>query len=77
LSFDHVPEGLNAVLSGYSIEHVTVSHNAVHLRLREDEARVLELVAALGRHGRILRVEIAGASLEDVFIELTQTDVQK
>jgi hypothetical protein len=44
----------------------------VHLQLRDDEARVLEWVAELGRHGRIQRVEITGGSLEDVFVRLTQ-----
>jgi exopolyphosphatase/pppGpp-phosphohydrolase len=42
------------------------------MRLREDEARVLELVSTLARHGRVLRVEIGGASLEDIFVELTR-----
>ena len=32
----------------------------------------MELVSALGRHGRIQRLEITGASLEDVFVQLTQ-----
>jgi ABC-2 type transport system ATP-binding protein len=72
LSFDRVPDDLQAILAGYAPERVTVSHNTVQLRLRDEESRVLEIVAALARHGRILRVEIAGASLEDVFVELTQ-----
>jgi ABC-2 type transport system ATP-binding protein len=72
LSFEHVPESLPALLSGYEVESVKTVHNTVELRLRDDEARVLELVARLATQGRILRVEIGSASLEDVFVELTQ-----
>ncbi len=75
LAFERVPEALDAILSGYAPEAVTVSHNTVQLRLHQEEARVLELVAELARYGRILRIEIAGASLEDVFVELTRQKV--
>ena len=33
---------------------------------------MLQLVEALAAHGRLMRIEINGASLEDVFVELTQ-----
>ena len=36
---------------------------------------VLDLVAHLGRIGRVLRIEVSGASLEDIFIELTAKGV--
>jgi ABC-2 type transport system ATP-binding protein len=77
LTFDRVPENLDAIVAPYAPERVTVSNNSVELRVRDGEARVLELVAELGRHGRILRVEIAGASLEDVFVELTQSRIPR
>ena len=72
LSFERVPDSLSTLLAGYDAESVKIVHNTVQLRLRDEEARVLELVALLARQGRILRVEIGGASLEDVFVELTQ-----
>ena len=73
LTFDRVPEPLDPLLAGYRPASVTVSHNTVQLRLKEDESRVLELVSNLAKHGRVLRVEINGASLEDVFVELTRS----
>jgi ABC-2 type transport system ATP-binding protein len=72
LTFDRVPDALSAIVAGHRPAAVTVAHNTVQLRLKEDEARVLELVSTLARHGRVLHVEINGASLEDVFVELTQ-----
>ena len=72
LTFERVPEQLAAVVADHATSDVVIAHNTVHLRLREDESRVLDLVAALARHGRVLRVEINGASLEDIFVALTQ-----
>jgi hypothetical protein len=37
---------------------------------------VLEVVTALARNRRVLRLEVNGASLEDVFLELTQEEVK-
>jgi ABC-2 type transport system ATP-binding protein len=72
ITFERVPPELTTIVAEYTPERVTVLHQTVQVQLRGEEARVLELVAALGRHGRIQRVEIAGASLEDVFVQLTQ-----
>src|SRR5262249_27966834 len=72
LSFEQVPDALAALIAGHAVEDVKVVHNTVQLRLKEEEKRELELIASLARAGRIRRVEITGASLEDVFVELTQ-----
>ena len=74
LAFDHVPETLHSVVAAYSPEQISVMHNIVQLRLRDEETRVLELVARLAALGRILRVEIGGPTLEDVFVDLTQRE---
>ena len=72
ITFDRLPEDVRAIAARYGAERVTVLHNTVQLQLRAGEPRVLELVAALGHDVRIQHVEIAGASLEDVFVQLTQ-----
>jgi hypothetical protein len=63
------------VLKGYRPLRVRTSQNTVHVALKDEEARVLALVTALAALGRVLRIEINGASLEDIFIELTQKGV--
>ncbi len=72
ITFDRVPENLAALVAAYEPERLAVQHNTVQLQLRGEEPRVLELVSELGRHSRIEHLEITGASLEDVFVELTQ-----
>jgi ABC-2 type transport system ATP-binding protein len=71
MTFDRIPDALTSILSEYQVAVTSVAHSTLRLRLAEDEARVLELVSTLARHGRVLRVEINGATLEDVFVELT------
>jgi len=71
MTLDHVPPGLEEELQARRPLRLRVNSNTVEVALREDEARVLALVADLARRSRVLRVEIAGADLEDVFVELT------
>jgi ABC-2 type transport system ATP-binding protein len=71
MTFDRLPEGLESELAGRRPLRMTIGQNTVEVALREDEARVLALVAELAQRGRVLRVEVSGASLEDVFVELT------
>jgi ABC-2 type transport system ATP-binding protein len=71
MTLDHVPEGLEDELRARRPLRLRVNSNTVEVALKEDEARVLALVADLARRARVLRVEIAGADLEDVFVELT------
>jgi hypothetical protein len=47
-----------------------LSGNSVEFSVKADEARVLALVAELAKRERVLRVEVSGASLEDIFVEL-------
>jgi ABC-2 type transport system ATP-binding protein len=72
LTFDQVPEDLEAMLEGYRPLRMRVQQNTVELALQDEEARILTLAAALAARRRLLRIELTGASLEDVFIELTQ-----
>jgi len=72
LTFDRVPDGLAAEMTARGAIRVHVSGNTVELALKEDEQQVLALVSELAKRGRVLRVELGGASLEDVFLELTR-----
>jgi ABC-2 type transport system ATP-binding protein len=72
VTFDRLPSDLEPLLAAYHPLRVEVSQNTLHVALRDDESRVLALVTALAARGEVLRIEIGGATLEDVFIELTQ-----
>jgi ABC-type multidrug transport system ATPase subunit len=72
LTFERVPEDIDHTIAGFHPEGVSLHHGTVRLKLRDEESRVLELVSLLARRGRLLRIEINGASLEDIFVELTQ-----
>jgi ABC-2 type transport system ATP-binding protein len=72
LTFDRVPSGLDAVLAVFNPLRVETSQNTLQVAVKDEETRVLEMVTALAGFGRVLRIEINGASLEDIFIELTR-----
>jgi ABC-2 type transport system ATP-binding protein len=74
MTFDRVPEGLEAELRAVPLLHVHVNGNTVELGVRMEEAEVLELVSGLARRGRLLRVEVSSASLEDIFVELMKKE---
>ena len=72
ITFDRVPDGLLQELERREPLRLHVSGNTVEIALRENEEHVLGLVGDLLRRGRVLRVEVGGASLEDIFLELMQ-----
>jgi ABC-2 type transport system ATP-binding protein len=70
ITFDRVPDGLEAELAARHPLRLRVSATTVEIALKEPEQRVLELVTQLSSRAQVLRVEIGGASLEDVFVQL-------
>jgi ABC-2 type transport system ATP-binding protein len=72
MTFDQVPADIETTLASYRPLRTVVNHNSVQITLHEDESRVLALATQLAAHRRVLRIELTGASLEDVFIDLTQ-----
>jgi ABC-2 type transport system ATP-binding protein len=77
LTFERMPDGVEEVVAGYHPLRTAITHNTLHVALRDDETRVLALASALVQRARVLRVEINGASLEDVFIDLTGKDAPR
>jgi ABC-2 type transport system ATP-binding protein len=75
VTFDRRPENLEEVLAAYHPFRVRTSQNTVYVALKDHESRALELAMTLSARARVLRLEINGASLEDIFIELTQKGV--
>ena len=72
LTFDSLPEGLEAELAARHPLRLRISGNTVEIALKEAEQNVLALVNELAQRGHVLRVEVSGASLEDIFVELTE-----
>jgi ABC-2 type transport system ATP-binding protein len=72
VTFDTLPVGLEQELAALQPARLAISGTTVELALKEPESRVLELVSRMVTRGRVLRVEVGGATLEDVFVELTK-----
>jgi ABC-2 type transport system ATP-binding protein len=75
LTFETLPEGLEGELTARKPLRLQVRGNNVEIALKEPESAVLALVNELAQRGRVARVEVSGASLEDVFVELTQRNI--
>lgn len=77
LTFDGVPDGIEAAWASRRPLRLAVSRTTVEAALKESEADVLALVSEWASRGNILRIEIGGASLEDVFVELTRPERER
>ena len=72
MTFDELPASIKGELARLAPLRMKINQNTIELALKAEEARVLELVTELARNRRVLRVEVSGASLEDIFVELTK-----
>jgi ABC-2 type transport system ATP-binding protein len=72
MTFDQLPASIEQELARLAPVRLKIKQNTIEATLKAEEARVLELVSELARNRRVLRVEVSGASLEDIFVELTQ-----
>ena len=72
VTFERLPPGIEAELEARSPVRLTITGDTVEATLKDDHRGILELVTALSARGRVLRLEVGGASLEDIFVELIQ-----
>ncbi|MGH9746087.1 MAG: ATP-binding cassette domain-containing protein [Candidatus Acidiferrales bacterium] len=72
ITFESLPSGMRAAIAALHPIRSQINGNTLEFCVKAQEAEALEIVAALAKKGRVLRVEIGGASLEDIFVELTQ-----
>ena len=72
VTFDRLPPDIERLVAGLHPIRSSVVHNTVEITLKEDHGGILAAASALAGHGRVLRLEVSGASLEDIFVELTK-----
>jgi ABC-2 type transport system ATP-binding protein len=73
VTYEQLPVGLESDINAFHPQRFHVNQNTVVVTLKDRDARVLDVVGRLASRGRVLRLEVGGASLEDVFVELTAT----
>ncbi len=71
MTFDSVPETIEAELAALPAVRMRVENHTVEATFKAPEGQVLDLVKALAKNRRVLRLEVNGASLEDIFLDLT------
>lgn len=72
MTFDAVPVGIEEEIACLAPIKWRIDGTTIELTLKAHEGQALEIAGQLARKGRVIRAEIHGASLEDVFVELTQ-----
>ena len=72
MTFEELPAAIEEDAAQLAPLRMHVRQNTLELALKAEETRVLEIVTELARKGKVRRVEVGGASLEDIFVELTQ-----
>jgi ABC-type multidrug transport system ATPase subunit len=72
VTFEQLPEGIEDELRARDPIRLTIAQNTVEVTLKEDHGGILAFAGGLASRGRVLRLEVGGASLEDIFVELTK-----
>jgi ABC-2 type transport system ATP-binding protein len=72
VTFDRLPPGIEEAVAARRPMRYAISQNTIEATLKEDEGGILSVVGELASRGRVLRLEVGGASLEDIFIALTR-----
>jgi ABC-2 type transport system ATP-binding protein len=76
MTFDHMPESIESELRDVPTLRTRIENNTLEAAFKAPEGQVLATVTALARNRRVLRLEVNGASLEDVFLELTRENAE-
>jgi ABC-type uncharacterized transport system ATPase subunit len=72
LTFAELPQAIAEEVARLNPLRSHIDGNSIEISLKVEEASVLDIVSELSKKGRVLRVEVSGASLEDIFVELTK-----
>lgn len=72
LTFDKLPETIATDVARLAPLRSHIDDNSIEIALKAEEENILNIVSGLSKKGRVLRVEVSGASLEDIFVELTK-----
>jgi ABC-2 type transport system ATP-binding protein len=73
ITYAELPAGIEEELRRLAPLRVEVVQNTVVLALKDGQTPVLDVVGRLAAQGEVMRFEVSGASLEDVFLELTRS----
>jgi ABC-2 type transport system ATP-binding protein len=74
LTFDRMPATIEQELAQLSPSRTKMEGNTLEITLKTQNGNALDLIAPLVRGRNVLRVEVNGASLEDIFLDLTQKE---
>lgn len=74
MSFQQLPAGMEAQIQALKPLRWRITRENVELTIRSAEADVMTALTRLGASGEVVHVEVNGASLEDIFVELMSND---
>jgi len=72
MTFETLPADIDEEIARLQPLRSQITGQTIELAVKTEEAGAIEIVAELAKKGRVLHVEIRGASLEDIFVEVTQ-----
>jgi ABC-2 type transport system ATP-binding protein len=72
ITYAELPPGIEEELRRLDPVRLEIVQKTIVLVLRGTETRMPDLLSRLAARGEVLRLEVSGATLEDVFVELTR-----